>query len=122
LIFFVRSEEEPLRLYRAIQITALAWFRINSRMVARLKVGRLLLGGDAAHIHSPAEAQGMNTGIQDMINLAWKLEQDSIRRNQRRHRERSVAIQGPPPQPYNPLDRHVASLLAMTIPSKRDVL
>jgi 2-polyprenyl-6-methoxyphenol hydroxylase-like FAD-dependent oxidoreductase len=50
-----------------------SWFRINSRMVSRLKVGRLLLGGDAAHIHSPAEAQGMNTGIQDMINLAWKL-------------------------------------------------
>jgi hypothetical protein len=42
-------------------------------MVARLKVGRLLFGGDAAHIHSPAGAQGMNTGIQDMINLAWKL-------------------------------------------------
>src|ERR1700751_865092 len=50
-----------------------SWFRINSRTVARLKVGRLLLGGDSAHIHSPAEAQGMNTGIQDMINLAWKL-------------------------------------------------
>jgi hypothetical protein len=50
-----------------------SWFRINSRMVSRLKVGRLLLGGDSAHIHSPAEAQGMNTGIQDMINLAWKL-------------------------------------------------
>jgi len=42
-------------------------------MVSRLKVGRLLLGGDAAHIHSPAGAQGMNTGIQDMINLGWKL-------------------------------------------------
>jgi FAD binding domain len=42
-------------------------------MVSRLKVGRLLLGGDAAHIHSPAGAQGMNTGIQDMINLCWKL-------------------------------------------------
>jgi 2-polyprenyl-6-methoxyphenol hydroxylase-like FAD-dependent oxidoreductase len=50
-----------------------AWFRINSRMVARLKIGHLLLGGDAAHIHSPAGAQGMNTGIQDMINLCWKL-------------------------------------------------
>lgn len=50
-----------------------SWFRINSRMVSRLKVGRLLLGGDAAHIHSPAGAQGMNTGIQDMINLGWKL-------------------------------------------------
>jgi 2-polyprenyl-6-methoxyphenol hydroxylase-like FAD-dependent oxidoreductase len=50
-----------------------SWFRINSRMVPRLKVGRLLLGGDSAHIHSPAGAQGMNTGIQDMINLSWKL-------------------------------------------------
>lgn len=50
-----------------------SWFRINSRMVGRLKIGRLLLGGDAAHIHSPAGAQGMNTGIQDMINLTWKL-------------------------------------------------
>ncbi|WGF89269.1 FAD-dependent oxidoreductase [Marinivivus vitaminiproducens] len=50
-----------------------SWFRINSRMVPRLKVGRLLLGGDVAHIHSPAGAQGMNTGIQDMVNLCWKL-------------------------------------------------
>jgi 2-polyprenyl-6-methoxyphenol hydroxylase-like FAD-dependent oxidoreductase len=50
-----------------------SWFRINSRMVRRLRVGRILLGGDAAHIHSPAGAQGMNTGIQDMINLCWKL-------------------------------------------------
>ncbi|GBQ96113.1 hypothetical protein AA0229_0275 [Gluconobacter cerinus NRIC 0229] len=46
-----------------------SWFKINSRMVSRLKIGRLLLGGDAAHIHSPAGAQSMNTGIQDMINL-----------------------------------------------------
>ena len=50
-----------------------SWFRINSRMVSRLRVGRLLLGGDSAHIHSPAGAQGMNTGLQDMINLGWKL-------------------------------------------------
>ena len=50
-----------------------SWFRINSRMVDRLSVGRVFLGGDSAHIHSPAGAQGMNTGIQDMINLAWKL-------------------------------------------------
>jgi 2-polyprenyl-6-methoxyphenol hydroxylase-like FAD-dependent oxidoreductase len=54
-------------------LTWSSWFRINSRMVSRLKVGRLLLGGDAAHIHSPAGAQGMNTGIQDMINMSWKL-------------------------------------------------
>lgn len=50
-----------------------SFFRVNSRMVSHLKIGRLLLGGDAAHVHSPAGGQGMNTGIQDMINLAWKL-------------------------------------------------
>jgi 2-polyprenyl-6-methoxyphenol hydroxylase-like FAD-dependent oxidoreductase len=50
-----------------------SWFRINSRMVPHLRVGRVLFGGDAAHIHSPAGGQGMNTGIQDMVNLAWKL-------------------------------------------------
>lgn len=50
-----------------------SWFRIDSRMVPRLKIGRVLLGGDAAHIHSPAGGQGMNTGIQDMVNLSWKL-------------------------------------------------
>jgi 2-polyprenyl-6-methoxyphenol hydroxylase-like FAD-dependent oxidoreductase len=50
-----------------------SWFRINSRMVETLRAGRIFLGGDASHIHSPAGAQGMNTGIQDMINLSWKL-------------------------------------------------
>src|SRR5262249_51618041 len=35
--------------------------------------GRIFLAGDAAHVHSPAGGQGMNTGIQDAINLAWKL-------------------------------------------------
>ena len=50
-----------------------SWFRINSRMIDTLRAGRIFLGGDSAHIHSPAGAQGMNTGIQDMINLAWKL-------------------------------------------------
>jgi len=54
-------------------LTWSSWFRINSRMVSHLRVGRLLLGGDSAHIHSPSGAQGMNTGIQDMINLSWKL-------------------------------------------------
>ena len=50
-----------------------SWFRINSRMVDRLHIGRIFLAGDSAHIHSPAGAQGMNTGIQDAINLCWKL-------------------------------------------------
>ena len=50
-----------------------SYFRINSRMIHKLQKGRMFLGGDAAHIHSPAGGQGMNTGIQDMINLGWKL-------------------------------------------------
>ncbi len=48
-------------------------YRIHRRIVSQLSKGRVFIGGDAAHIHSPAAAQGMNTGIQDMFNLAWKL-------------------------------------------------
>jgi 2-polyprenyl-6-methoxyphenol hydroxylase-like FAD-dependent oxidoreductase len=48
-------------------------FTINRRMVDRYRVGRAFLAGDAAHVHSPFGAQGMNTGIQDAFNLAWKL-------------------------------------------------
>lgn len=48
-------------------------FRINERKVSQYRYGRILLAGDAAHIHSPAGGQGMNTGMQDAINLAWKL-------------------------------------------------
>ncbi|TDR94954.1 FAD-dependent monooxygenase [Enterovirga rhinocerotis] len=48
-------------------------FRINERKVADYRYGRVFLAGDAAHIHSPAGGQGMNTGMQDAINLAWKL-------------------------------------------------
>ena len=51
----------------------LSAFRINERMVADYRVGRVFLAGDAAHVHSPAGGQGMNTGIQDACNLAWKL-------------------------------------------------
>jgi hypothetical protein len=48
-------------------------YRIHSRVVPRYRDGQVLLAGDAAHVHSPAGAQGMNTGIQDAYNLAWKL-------------------------------------------------
>jgi 2-polyprenyl-6-methoxyphenol hydroxylase-like FAD-dependent oxidoreductase len=65
-----------LRSHIPARFSEMSWsssFRINSRMVKQMRVGRLFLGGDAAHIHSPAGAQGMNSGIQDMINLCWKL-------------------------------------------------
>jgi 2-polyprenyl-6-methoxyphenol hydroxylase-like FAD-dependent oxidoreductase len=51
----------------------LSAFRINERKVADYRSGRVFLAGDAAHVHSPAGGQGMNTGMQDAINLAWKL-------------------------------------------------
>ncbi|HWZ97007.1 MAG TPA: FAD-dependent monooxygenase [Candidatus Dormibacteraeota bacterium] len=51
----------------------LAGFRINGRKVAEYRAGHIFLLGDAAHVHSPAGGQGMNTGMQDAFNLAWKL-------------------------------------------------
>ncbi|MFJ6793375.1 FAD-dependent monooxygenase [Streptomyces sp. NPDC091268] len=58
------------------QASALRWssvFRISHRIVDRYGRGRVFVAGDAAHIHPPTGAQGMNTGIQDAYNLAWKL-------------------------------------------------
>jgi 2-polyprenyl-6-methoxyphenol hydroxylase-like FAD-dependent oxidoreductase len=55
---------------------AVVWssrFRIHRRSSPRFRVGRVLLAGDAAHVHSPVGGQGMSAGIQDAHNLAWKL-------------------------------------------------
>jgi 2-polyprenyl-6-methoxyphenol hydroxylase-like FAD-dependent oxidoreductase len=51
----------------------LTYFRLHHRHAARYRAGRVFLAGDAAHVHSPAGAQGMNTGIQEAWNLGWKL-------------------------------------------------
>lgn len=59
-----------------LRIETVNWFstyRVHHRVTDRFRQGRALLVGDAAHIHSPAGGQGMNTGIGDAINLAWKL-------------------------------------------------
>ncbi|MFC0435470.1 FAD-dependent monooxygenase [Kutzneria buriramensis] len=48
-------------------------YRINVRMVSRFRTGRVLLAGDAAHVHSSASGQGLNTSVQDAYNLGWKL-------------------------------------------------
>ena len=51
----------------------IAYFKLHHRMVDKYQVGRVFIGGDAAHIHSPIGGQGMNTGMQDAYNLAWKM-------------------------------------------------
>jgi len=48
-------------------------YRVNIRMAARFRDRRVFLAGDAAHVHSPAGGQGLNTGVQDAYNLGWKL-------------------------------------------------
>ena len=60
-----------------IEARSLHWssyFHIHHRHVSRLREGLFFIAGDAAHIHSPFGGQGMNTGIQDVWNLVWKLD------------------------------------------------
>src|SRR4029453_6691752 len=59
-----------------IDVERVNWFstyRVHHRVADRFRKGRAFLPGDAAHIHSPVGGQGMNTGIGDAVNLAWKL-------------------------------------------------
>lgn len=59
-----------------VQLSDLRWssiFRISMRLARSYQAGNVFLAGDAAHIHPPTGGQGMNTGIQDAYNLAWKM-------------------------------------------------
>lgn len=68
---FIRKETET-----TLNFQACSWFstyHVHHRRAARFRDRRCFLLGDAAHVHSPVGAQGMNTGLQDSYNLAWKL-------------------------------------------------
>jgi len=72
---FVDVRQRPLE-HLHLQVERVQWFstyRVHHRVANRFRVGRAFLLGDAAHVHSPVGAQGMNTGIGDATNLAWKL-------------------------------------------------
>jgi 2-polyprenyl-6-methoxyphenol hydroxylase-like FAD-dependent oxidoreductase len=59
-----------------VEVKEVSWFstyRVHHRVTEHFRKGRCFLLGDAAHVHSPAGGQGMNTGLGDAINLAWKL-------------------------------------------------
>ena len=74
----LRFEDVSDRAIKNLKVTVdqMHWFstyHVHHRVAQRFRKGRAFLLGDAAHIHSPAGGQGMNTGIGDAINLAWKL-------------------------------------------------
>jgi 2-polyprenyl-6-methoxyphenol hydroxylase-like FAD-dependent oxidoreductase len=59
-----------------VEVARVNWFstyHVHHRVASRFRAGRAFLLGDAAHIHSPVGAQGLNTGLGDAVNLAWKL-------------------------------------------------
>ena len=64
---------QAMRDLRITEVVASSTYRVQQRVADRLRSGNVFLVGDAAHTHSPAGGQGMNTGIQDAGNLAWKL-------------------------------------------------
>lgn len=68
--------QEGVEQVTGTRVTRVNWFstyRVHHRVADHFRRGRAFLAGDAGHVHSPAGGQGMNTGIGDAVNLAWKL-------------------------------------------------
>jgi uncharacterized protein YheU (UPF0270 family) len=61
--------------YGVHSLSSASRFTDNTRQAASYRKGRILLAGDAAHVHAPLGGQGLNTGVQDAVNLGWKLAQ-----------------------------------------------
>ncbi len=88
LMIRLRRDEEPkldlaaldrrVHEVTGVHVEEITWasvWRPNVRLAERYRRGNVLLAGDAAHVHTPAGAQGLNTGVQDAYNLGWKLGQ-----------------------------------------------
>ncbi|MFC4453659.1 FAD-dependent monooxygenase [Deinococcus sonorensis] len=71
----VRGELEANGLARVERLHWFSTYRVHHRVADRFRAGRAFLLGDAAHVHTPVGGQGMNTGLGDAANLAWKLAQ-----------------------------------------------
>ena len=69
----VRQGAERLMQIRVKEVDWFSAYQVHHRIAERFRVGRTFPLGDAGHVHSPVGAEGMNTGIGDAINLAWKL-------------------------------------------------
>jgi hypothetical protein len=68
----IAAERSPVRL-KQVKAHGSGAFQIQARMAGQLRAGRVLLIGDAAHVHSPAGGLGLNTGVEDAHSLAWRL-------------------------------------------------
>ncbi|WP_329561527.1 FAD-dependent monooxygenase [Kitasatospora sp. NBC_01266] len=69
----VIAERTQLPAEAVLEVLWTSEYRPRAALADRFQAGRVLLAGDAAHIHSPAGGQGLNTGVQDAYNLGWKL-------------------------------------------------
>lgn len=69
-LLVTRTGRSDLRLH---DLRSMALHQINARMVQEFRIGRVVLAGDAAHVHSSAGGQGLNLSVQDAYNLGWKL-------------------------------------------------
>ncbi len=114
---------------RLVNPTWISEFHIHERLAARFQTGRAFLLGDAAHVHSPAGGQGMNTGIQDAVNLGWKIpylhSPDVLQSYEQERRPIAAKVIAQAAQRVqfaarqNPLMRLLKNVIALTLPRLR---
>lgn len=114
----IAAQFQMLTGFRLHNITWTSAFRPNVRLVEHYRVGGVFLMGDAAHVHTPAGAQGLNTGVQDAYNLGWKIGQviagapDSLLNSYEAERQPIAArVLGKSSQLYSGLDQKRLSSL-----------